>query len=35
MSEERVFKRAAVLGTGAWGTTFAQILADAGLKVTM
>lgn len=35
MSKERVFTRAAVLGTGAWGTTFAQILADAGLKVTM
>lgn len=25
----------AVLGTGAWGTVFAQILADAGHKVTM
>ena len=35
MSKERVFTRAAVLGTGAWGTTFAQILADAGLKGTM
>ena len=35
MSKERVFTRAAVLGTGAWGTTFAQILADAGLNVTM
>ena len=26
---------AAVLGTGAWGTTFAQVLADAGVSVTM
>lgn len=26
---------AAVLGTGAWGTTFAQVLADAGVGVTM
>ena len=26
---------AAVLGTGAWGTTFAQVLADAGLTVAM
>ena len=26
---------AAVLGTGAWGTTFAQVLADAGVTVTM
>ena len=26
---------AAVLGTGAWGTTFAQVLADAGVEVTM
>lgn len=26
---------AAVLGTGAWGTTFAQVLADAGMTVTM
>ena len=26
---------AAVLGTGAWGTTFAQVLADAGVDVTM
>lgn len=25
----------AVLGTGAWGTTFAQVLADAGQNVTM
>ena len=25
----------AVLGTGAWGTTFAQVLADAGQDVTM
>ncbi|MSS83715.1 NAD(P)-dependent glycerol-3-phosphate dehydrogenase [Actinomycetaceae bacterium WB03_NA08] len=24
-----------VLGTGAWGTTFSQVLADAGLSVTM
>ena len=27
--------RAAVLGTGAWGTTFAQVLADAGLEVVI
>ncbi len=27
--------KAAVLGTGAWGTTFAQVLADAGMEVTM
>lgn len=27
--------RAVILGTGAWGTTFAQVLADAGLSVTM
>ena len=26
-------KRAVVLGTGAWGTTFAQVLADANMKV--
>ena len=26
---------AAVLGPGAWGTTFAQVLADAGVEVTM
>ncbi|MGO3797577.1 MAG: NAD(P)H-dependent glycerol-3-phosphate dehydrogenase, partial [Pauljensenia sp.] len=26
---------AAVLGTGAWGTTFAQVLADAGMTVRM
>ncbi|WP_448061437.1 NAD(P)H-dependent glycerol-3-phosphate dehydrogenase [Cellulomonas hominis] len=27
--------RAAVLGTGAWGTTFAAVLADAGCQVTL
>jgi glycerol-3-phosphate dehydrogenase (NAD(P)+) len=27
--------RAAVLGSGAWGTTFAKILADAGADVTV
>ena len=27
--------RAAVIGTGAWGTTFAQVLADAGCDVTL
>lgn len=27
--------QATVCGTGAWGTTFAQILADAGMKVTI
>ena len=26
---------AAVLGTGAWGTTFAKVLADAGITVSM
>ena len=35
MSDERAFSRATVLGTGAWGTTFAQILADTGLEVSM
>ncbi|MFT0762919.1 NAD(P)H-dependent glycerol-3-phosphate dehydrogenase [Scrofimicrobium sp. R131] len=28
-------QRAVVLGTGAWGTTFAQVLAHAGMNVTM
>lgn len=28
-------KRVAVLGTGSWGTTFAQVLADAGHQVSM
>ncbi len=27
--------RAAVIGTGAWGTTFGQVLADAGCEVTL
>ena len=27
--------RAAVLGAGSWGTTFAKVLADAGSKVTL
>ena len=27
--------RAAVLGAGAWGTTFAQVLCDAGTRVTL
>lgn len=27
--------RAAVIGTGTWGTTFAQVLADAGCDVTL
>ncbi len=27
--------RAAVLGAGAWGTTFAMVLADAGCEVTL
>jgi glycerol-3-phosphate dehydrogenase (NAD(P)+) len=27
--------RVAVMGTGSWGTTFAMVLADAGVKVTM
>jgi glycerol-3-phosphate dehydrogenase (NAD(P)+) len=28
-------QRIAVLGAGAWGTTFAKVLADAGRKVTL
>lgn len=28
-------RRATIVGTGAWGTTFAQVLADAGMAVTM
>ncbi|MBJ7453114.1 MAG: NAD(P)-binding domain-containing protein, partial [Blastococcus sp.] len=28
-------KRAAVLGAGSWGTTFAKVLADAGCDVTL
>lgn len=35
MTTQRELHRAAVLGTGAWGTTFAQVLADAGMSVTM
>ena len=27
--------RAAVFGSGAWGTTFAAVLADAGCEVTL
>ena len=27
--------RAAVLGAGSWGTTFAMVLADAGCDVTL
>jgi glycerol-3-phosphate dehydrogenase (NAD(P)+) len=27
--------RAAVFGTGSWGTTFAMVLADAGCEVTL
>ena len=27
--------RAAVLGAGSWGTTFAKVLADAGCTVTL
>ncbi|QWW19082.1 NAD(P)-dependent glycerol-3-phosphate dehydrogenase [Schaalia sp. 19OD2882] len=34
-TEASEFARAAVLGTGAWGTTFAQVLADTGLPVCM
>jgi glycerol-3-phosphate dehydrogenase (NAD(P)+) len=30
-----VNERAAVLGTGSWGTTFAMVLADAGCEVRM
>jgi glycerol-3-phosphate dehydrogenase (NAD(P)+) len=32
---KRQHPRAAVLGTGAWGTTFAGVLADAGCPVTL
>ncbi len=28
-------RRAAVFGTGSWGTTFAMVLADAGAEVTL
>lgn len=34
MTTEATLK-AAVLGTGSWGTTFAAVLADAGTSVTM
>ena len=27
--------RAAVLGSGSWGTTFAKVLADAGTEVVL
>ena len=27
--------KAAVLGSGSWGTAFAKVLADAGTEVTM
>ncbi|AOS46918.1 NAD(P)H-dependent glycerol-3-phosphate dehydrogenase [Pauljensenia hongkongensis] len=30
MSEENGYERVAVLGTGAWGTTFARVVAHAG-----
>lgn len=33
--EEGPGARAAVLGTGSWGTTFAMVLADAGCSVRM
>ena len=32
---ERRVTRAAVLGAGSWGTTFAKVLADAGCDVTL
>ena len=32
---ERGVTRAAVLGAGSWGTTFAKVLADAGCEVTL
>ena len=32
---ERCVTRAAVLGAGSWGTTFAKVLADAGGDVTL
>ena len=28
-------RRAAVLGAGSWGTTFAKVLGDAGIDVTL
>lgn len=31
----REIRRAAVLGTGSWGTAFAKVLADAGRSVTL
>ena len=34
-SGEAPMTRAAVMGTGSWGTTFAAVLADAGAKVTL
>ena len=32
---DRRVTRAAVLGAGSWGTTFAKVLADAGCEVTL
>ncbi|AOZ72389.1 hypothetical protein BK816_03000 [Boudabousia tangfeifanii] len=34
MPSEKI-QRAAVVGAGAWGTTFAQVLCDAGLEVLL
>src|SRR5690606_27850885 len=34
-AKARTMTRAAVLGAGAWGTTFAGVLADAGTEVTI
>ncbi|MDR2723453.1 MAG: NAD(P)-binding domain-containing protein, partial [Cellulomonadaceae bacterium] len=35
MSDSSMTVKACVLGAGAWGTTFAMILADAGCDVTL
>ncbi len=35
MTQEAVPLRAAVLGSGSWGTTFAAVMADAGCEVTV
>lgn len=35
MNTPFLIRHAAVLGSGAWGTTFAQVLVDAGLHVSL
>ena len=35
MDERGRLKKAAVLGAGSWGTTFAQVLCDASTPVTL